>query len=383
MGRRTGRGAKLVALALIATMVAACSALLRSGPNKREIFSGSILRQGDAFVVPVDAQVTKATGHAPRLGFSAAFREAPPIGADTIRPGDALGLVVYENVEDGLLSGPGAPGSVLEEVQVDGQGFIFIPYAGRLRAAGNTPETLRQLITARLDEQTPDPQVLVRRLAGDGATVSIVGGAAAQGVYPIERPTNTLTAMIARAGGLAVAPAVAMVTVTRGGRTETASLRDLYVEPHLDIPLRDGDTIFIEEDTRAFTVLGATGGQTRLEFQTDEISAMDAIAQVGGLVADLANPTGVFVFRDESEAVARAVLGREDIAGEQRMVYVLDLTEPNGMFEARDFLIRDGDTLYVTEAPVVAWNRAVAAIFGSLRGLTQPITTATAVTGGL
>lgn len=47
------------------------------------------------------------------------------------------------------------------------------------------------------------------------------------------------------------------------------------------------------------------------------------------------------------------------------MVYVLDLTQPTGMFEARDFLIRDGDTVYVTEAPFVQWNKTLSAITGT------------------
>ena len=51
------------------------------------------------------------------------------------------------------------------------------------------------------------------------------------------------------------------------------------------------------------------------------------------------------------------MLGRTDLIGAQRMVYVLDLTEPNGMFMARDFVIRDGDTVYVTEAPFVQWAK--------------------------
>ena len=47
------------------------------------------------------------------------------------------------------------------------------------------------------------------------------------------------------------------------------------------------------------------------------------------------------------------------------MVYVLDLTQPTGMFEARDFLIRDGDTVYVTEAPFVQWQKTLSAITGT------------------
>ena len=47
------------------------------------------------------------------------------------------------------------------------------------------------------------------------------------------------------------------------------------------------------------------------------------------------------------------MLGRDDLIGTQRFAYVLDLTEPNGVFIARDFVVRDGDTVYLTEAPFV------------------------------
>ena len=84
---------------------------------------------------------------------------------------------------------------------------------------------------------------------------------------------------------------------------------------------------------------------------------------VGGLSSQLADPTGVFVLRDEPESVASQVLGKP-IYGTQRMAYVLDLTRPNGLFLARDFLIRDGDTVYVTEAPYVQWQKTLSAITG-------------------
>ena len=86
---------------------------------------------------------------------------------------------------------------------------------------------------------------------------------------------------------------------------------------------------------------------------------------MGGLVTSLADPTGVFVFRNEPAEIANAVLGRNDLQGDQRMVYVLDLTAPTGMFEARDFLVRDGDTVYVTEAPFVQWQKTLSAITGT------------------
>jgi polysaccharide export outer membrane protein len=356
---------KGVALVTVLAIVASCG-LPRSGPTKNEIFSGSVIEDGDAFVLVVDDRVNLVASVTPALGFSAGFRDASPIGSDTIRAGDVLGLTIWENVRDPLLVPAGQNATVLEEVQVDGSGFIFVPYAGRIRAAGNTPDAIRRIITEKLEEQTPDPQVQVRRLAGDGATVSVVGAVAAQGVYAIERPTRTLSAMIARAGGVAIQPEIAQVTVVRGDHTGEIWFEDLYAHPGHDIALRAGDRIFVEQDTRSFTALGATGTQSRVAFESQTISAIEAIAQVGGLNTNLADPTGVFVFRNEPVEIASQLVARNDLIGTQRVIYVLDLTEPNGMFMARDFAIRDGDTVYVTEAPFSQFNKTISAVFGTL-----------------
>ena len=366
----TLRFAKGAALVVTLGLVASCG-LPRSGPNKSEIFSGSVLEQGDAFVLVVDDRVNRIAAVTPAIGFSAGFANAAVMGSDTISAGDVLGLTIWENVDDGLLVPQGQNATVLEQVQVDGAGYIFVPYAGRVKAAGNTPEAVRRIISEKLSDQTPDPQVQVRRLAGDGATVSIVGAVGAQGVYPIERPTRTLSAMLAAAGGVAIKPEIAQVTVVRGNYSGSIWFEDLYDHPSHDIALRGGDRIIVEQDTRSFTALGATGAQDQVTFESRTLSAIEAIAQVGGLQSTLADPTGVFVFRNEPEEIARQLLGRNDIVGTQRMIYVLDLTRPNGMFMARDFAIRDEDTVYVTEAPYTQFNKAIAAATGSLNAATS------------
>jgi polysaccharide biosynthesis/export protein len=197
----------------------------------------------------------------------------------------------------------------------------------------------------------------------------VVGSVGAQGVYPIERPTRTLAAMLAQAGGVTIRPEIAQVTVVRGGHTGTIWFQDLYDHPAHDIALRGGDRIVVEEDTRSFTALGATGTQNRIVFESQSISAIEALAQVGGLSSLFADPTGVFVFRNEPEAIAQQLMGRTDLIGTQRVIYVLDLTRPNGMFMARDFSIRDGDTVYVTEAPYTQFAKVLAAFSGSLVSL--------------
>jgi polysaccharide export outer membrane protein len=362
------RWARPIAVLAAVAVISSCG-LPQVGPNKRQIYSGSVQREGDAFIVEVNDRVSRATAVTPALGFSQSFINAGQLGSDTISAGDTLGLTIWENVDDGLLANEATNATQLEEVQVDGAGFIFVPYAGRIRAAGNSPEAIRRIITERLSEQTPDPQVQVRRVAGDGATVSLIGSVGSQGVYAIERPTRTLSTMLARAGGVSITPEIAQITVLRGTERGQIWFEDLYDHPELDIALRGGDRILVEEDTRSFTAMGATGSQQKVPFESQNLSALEGLAQVGGLNAGSADPTGVFVFRNEAQEVAELVLGRNDLQGAQRLVYVLDLTKPNGMFMARDFVIRDGDTLYVTEAPFTQWSKVISSITGSASSL--------------
>lgn len=365
MSMMNSRGAKALALVALVAMVGSCG-LPRSGPSKREIYKGSVLKEGDAFIVTVNSRVTRLTSVTPAYGFSADFQKAGKMVSDIIAPGDVLALTIYENVKDDpLLGNTGQRVSQLTQMQVDGQGFIFVPYAGKVKAAGQTPDSLRQIITKKLDTQTPDPQVQVARAPGDGSTVTMSGSVGAQGVYPIQRDTRTLSAMLAKAGGVAIEPDIAIVRVTRGSRSGKVWLRDLYANPALDIALRPGDIVTVEPDDRFFVALGATGTQSRVPFKNQTLSALEAIAIVGGLNTSTADPKGVFVFRNEPAEIANAVLGRKDLVGDQRMVYVLDLTQPTGMFEARDFVIRDGDTVYVTEAPYVQWHKTLSAITGT------------------
>lgn len=380
MTDRHFRWSRALALVLATSLVAGCG-LPRVGPTKSEIQSGSVYEEGDAFVVAVNDHVTRTTDVQPPLGFPESFLQAGLVGPDTIRPGDTLGLTIWENVDDGLMTSETANQTMLEEVQVDSDGFIFVPYAGRIKAAGNTPETVRRVITRKLDQQTPDPQVQVRRLAGDGATVSISGAVGGQGVYPIQAPTRRLSAMIAAAGGIAIEPEVAQITVLRGNQRGKIWFQDLFRTPRTDIPLRAGDRILVEADTRAYTVLGAAGTQARVTFNTHTMSAVEGLARVGGLTVSASDPTGIFVLRDEPADVANEVMGRTDLAGPQRMVYVLDLTQSNGIFLGRDFKIRDGDTIYITEAPFASWGKVISALTGTLGAVGSVSTAANTLSG--
>jgi polysaccharide export outer membrane protein len=355
--RRIARAA--VASLSMAALAAGCT-MPRSGPTAGEIKQAADLPQYDMHIVTVTPGVAAAARTAETLGFGADFVNAGAVSPDTISPGDTLSVRVWENVDAGLLAGVGQRATPIEAMQVDQSGAIFMPYVGRVQAAGRTPEELRQEITGGLRAQTPDPQVEVVRTAGDGSTVSVMGGVQAPGVYPIEAPTRRLSSILARAGGVALVPDIAQIKIERSGRTGRIWLQDLYDNPRYDVALRPGDRIIVEEDRRSFTALGASTVQERVSFTKRDMSAIEAIAAAGGLDGRSADPTGIFVFRQESAETAERVLGRSDLVGPQRMVYLLDLTRPEGLFAAREFVIRDEDTLYITEAPFASWSRVLA-----------------------
>ena len=94
MTSRHSRWARPVAVLVVVSLLAGCG-LPRVGPNKREIYAGSVQRQGDAFIVTVNDRVTRATAVQPALGFTEEFLKAGLLGSDTISPGDTLGLTVW------------------------------------------------------------------------------------------------------------------------------------------------------------------------------------------------------------------------------------------------------------------------------------------------
>ncbi len=241
--------------------------------------------------------------------------------------------------------------------------MIFVPYVGQVRAAGRTVSALREAVRAALAEKTLNPQVDVFAVESHGRMVSVQGRVGAPGLYPIEPPTQRLLAMIARAGGVAEDPEVIRLKLRRGAATGEVWVQDLYDDPRNDVALRAGDAVIAERDRRLFTALGAVGRQATVQFPVRDLTVERAMGAVGGLIDGAADPTGVFVFRTERpEIAARVIPGAAGGAEARRVVYLIDLTRPGGMFLAREFLMRDGDTLYVTSAPFTRWMKLLQSI---------------------
>ncbi|MFK7943803.1 MAG: polysaccharide biosynthesis/export family protein [Paracoccaceae bacterium] len=352
---------QLAAGCLIMLSLAACG-LPRSGPYYSEITDANAPEGYGFEVVPVSPDVVKINRVDERSGFSVSFIETRAEAPYTLAKGDVLAITVWENIDEGLLNPAGIGATPLPNSRVDEGGKIFVPYIGLVSAAGRTINQLRQSIQGQLAAKTLNPQVDILRVESNGRLISVQGVVNAPGLYPIEPATTHLLPMMARAGGVNIDPEVVRLQLRRGRVQGNIWLQDLYDDPRNDVHLRSGDAIIAERDRRVFTALGAVSGPSSVQSRSRAVSVINALGTVGGLRELTADATGVFLFREEPRAIAERLFPGQTIEESTRVAYIIDLTQPAGMFLARDFMMRDGDTIYVTTAPFVRWLKILQAV---------------------
>jgi polysaccharide export outer membrane protein len=119
-----------------------------------------------------------------------------------IGPEDTLEIVVWNN----------APLSRLVPVRPDGR--ITLPLLNDLDAAGRTTNELRTLLTQKLKEHMPDPEVSVIVADVKSLKVSVIGEIVKPGRYEL-KSWGTVLDVLALAGGLNQFASKSRITVLR------------------------------------------------------------------------------------------------------------------------------------------------------------------------
>ena len=97
------------------------------------------------------------------------------------------------------------------------------------------------------------------------------------------------------------------------------------------------------------------------------ITALQAMAIIGGVAENRADPQGVLVLREYPGAMTGP-----GGPPQERVVFTMDLTSADGLFSARNFEILPGDLVYVTESPLNA-AQTVLGLIGNVFGLSTRI----------
>jgi len=281
-----------------------------------------------------------------------------------LEPGDRLSLRIWDAEESSLITTPGAQFADITNVVVSASGFVTLPYVEDVMVRGLTLEAARAELQSRLTEIIPSAQVQVSVEQGRRNSVSMLGGVATPGAYPLTERNLPLTAMIASAGGVVPTLANPQVQITRGGEVYRRSLRLILADPAHDPALRGGDRIVVEEDPRRFMALGATGRQEVITFDDETVTALRAVSLMGGIDDARADPEGLLVLR----RYPQAAVDRPDGPPHRRMVFSFDLTNAESLFSADEFHLVDGDVVLATQAPATTARR-VLSLFGSVLGI--------------
>ena len=379
-----------------------CSSLPTSGPSNSQIqdaFASPEANPSGARLVELTPVVTEALRAVPdqAMGAIDKLRSSRPV--DLLGPGDMISVTIYEassglfnsrrSADTGTSTDPapapaGSSGETLPRLQVDRNGTISIPYAGTIRVAGHTTAQVQRMIEGRLSQQAAQAQVLVTLLTNGSNVVYISGDVKNSGRFPLSLTRERLLDIIALAGGPTHSPQDTVVKVTRRDRQATTSLTAIQTNPTENIAVEPLDRIQADYVPRSFLSFGATGRVAQLPFDAAQVSLAEAVARLGGLNDDRANPEGVYLFRFEDAQDARAVglqvppsvktPSKTPGALPQGIpiVYHVNMRDPQSYFALQRFTMRDKDVIYIANAPTVQIYKFLQLIYT----VVSPVTTA-------
>jgi len=285
-----------------------------------------------------------------------------PVPEIKVGVGDTVQVTLFEAQAGGLFIPTDAgsrPGNfvALPAQTVDSKGFITVPYAGQVRVLNRGTPAIQQEIVAKLKDRAIEPQAVVTLASQTSTQATVVGDVGAPGRIAINPAGDRVLDAIARAGGIRNPGYEEFVTLQRRGLKGTVYFLNLVKDPHENIYVEPGDTLYVYQYQRAFTAFGATGASGQFKFLQEDVMLSDGVGKVGGLLDSRAEPGQVFVYRIETRAtlekmgadLANFDVDRVDIP----TIYRVNFRDPSGFFAARRFPMRDGDVIYVDNADQV------------------------------
>jgi polysaccharide biosynthesis/export protein len=398
---------------LLLPPLAACSAIPGNGP-----LAGAVAAQGRSEgrvlfdVVAVDERVVATVLAERQPSLAARFKQYGKPPELRIAVGDMLRVLLWQISQGAILApsppvplpfGPALPAprvvtlyrpllrvpalrlgvtppapiasgaAAIPDQLVQPDGTITIPYAGPIKAAGHTAEEVQREIESALASAALQPQALVIDEYSPTNSVSASGEMMKGGLLPLAAGGERLLDVIAAAGGTRAPVRSVFVRLSRGAVTATVPLQTLVSDPAQNIYAAPGDVLTLIVVPQTFSVFGAVGRNAAIPFGADRLSLAEALAKSQGLSDDLANPTGVFLFRWERDRVVRALgqpIAEGAPAGLSPIAYRFDLGDANSYFLAREFPVHDKDLIFVADAAAVPLRKMlelIASLVGPYR----------------
>ncbi|STZ76015.1 polysaccharide biosynthesis/export family protein [Bergeriella denitrificans] len=289
--------------------------------------------------------------------------------------GDMLDITIWEAppavLFGGALSSVGsgsAQQTKLPEQMVSARGTVSVPFVGDISVAGKTPAQVQDMIKGRLKKMANQPQVMVRLVQNNAATVSVIRAGNSVRM-PLTTAGERVLDAVAAVGGSTANVQDTNVQLTRGNEVKTVALEDLVANPRQNILLRKGDIVTMITNPNSFTSMGAVGRSQQIGFSVKGLSLAEAVGRMGGLQDRRSDARGVFVFRytplyelpseNQSKWMGKGYSADADIP----VVYRVNMADANSLFWMQRFPVKNKDVLYVSNAPLAEVQKFLSFVF--------------------
>jgi polysaccharide export outer membrane protein len=243
---------------------------------------------------------------------------------------------------------------------VAADGTIFFPFVGRFKAAGKTPQDVRDELSAKLVPYLKNPQIDVRVLAYRSQKVQVTGEVKTPGPLAVTDVPLTLVDAITRSGGSNPNADLQRVRLTRNHQFYQLDANGMLDrgEVSQDVMLQNGDIINIPDrsDSRVF-VMGEVKTPMPVPMLKGRLTIADSLTNAGGILDTDANPRQIYVIRGMQSKPTTPD------------VYRLDMTQPDALLLQTQFQLQPLDVVYVGTASSVQFNRVLQQVLPTLQAL--------------
>jgi polysaccharide export outer membrane protein len=329
--------------------------------------------QGMQLVDLNDEVARKVLASKKAILFSETFGNTP-IQAQRIGPGDVLEVNIWEAPPATLFNSTGIDPKLgaltsrvmsMPEQVVSQSGFINVPFAGNVRAAGRSLPEIEGEIAEKLKGKANQAQVLVRLTRNVSSNVTVIGEVTQSTMLPLTPRGERLLDAVAAAGGVKQPVNKTTIQMTRGRNVFSLPLETIIRDPQQNVPLHPGDVVTALFQPLSFTAFGATGKNEEINFEAQGITLAQALARAGGLLDNRADAQGVFLFRFEPLQMMtwprQPVLVTLD--GLVPVIYRIDLKNPSSFFVVQNFPINNKDLIYVSNASAAELQKFLNLVF--------------------
>ena len=353
-------------LALLASclLLVGCGFMPKAGPWRSTVLDAEKTAHLEGIIIfKVTDQLARKLAERKKITpFSEVFGTSLP-KQYRVGPGDVLNISIWE-APPAILFGSGTQSSAalsltskeesLPEQMVMEDGSISIPFVGRVSVAGKTVHEIEKAIAYFLEDKANSPHVMVRIAQNLSSQAAVLGDVGKSTNISLTPKRERVLDALAAAGGVTQPVNKISLLLSRAGVTATMPLTTIISDPRQNIPLRPGDVLTALFQPWTFSVLGATGQNAEIPFETQGISLAQALARSGGLNDNRADAAGVFVFRfEEPRRLGTDRPTTPTVGGAIPVIYQIDFTNPAAFFATQHFPIQDKDIVYVSNAPSV------------------------------